>query len=237
MKMAYKPKKIVESLEYNKQWDEWARQGNWSPVGWRWIEGPKGYRLDKLSTTNYLVIQRPHASLYHHSYGMTSKFFKGLLEKKLYGSKCPKCGSIYLPPRAHCWNAECRLEETEWVELPPRGEVHTFSVMAFSATPFLKTLPFIIAYVRVEGCCTTVPTRLLKVNPWDVYPGLKVNINFVEHPKGDIMDIYCTPAETPDPSKRIMSSETIERLKDDMRKVKEWVVRKFGSEAKPSIEI
>lgn len=235
--MTYRPKKIVEAWEYNKQWDEWARQGNWSPVGWRWVEGPKGYRLDQLSTANYLVIQRPHASVYHHSYGMTSRFFKGLIEKKLYGAKCPKCGAIYCPPRAHCWNPECRLQETEWVELPLHGEVHTFSVMAFSATPFLKTLPFIIAYVRVEGCCTTVPTRLMKINPWDVYPGLKVNINFVEHPKGDIMDIYCTPAETPDPSKRMMTQEQIERLKNDMQKVKEWVVRKFGSEAKPSIEI
>jgi len=237
MKMTYRPKKIVNAKEYNKQWDEWAKQGNWSPVGWRWIEGPKGYRLDQLSPTNYLIIQRPHASLYHHSYGMTSKFFKGLLEKKLYGTKCPKCGATFCPPRAHCWNPECRVEETEWVELPLRGEVFTFSAMAFSATPFLNTLPFIIAYVRVEGCCTTVPTRLVEINPWDVYPGLTVNIHFIDNPKGDIMDLYCTPAETPDPSKRIMTPEQIERLKNDMRMVRDWVVRKFGSEAKPSIEI
>ena len=235
--MTYRPKKIVEALEYNKKWDEWARQGNWSTVGWRWVEGPRGHRLDQLSSTNYLVIQRPHASVYHHSYGMISKFFKGLLEKKLYGTKCPKCGSTFCPPRAHCWNPGCRLQETEWVELPFRGEVHTFSIMAFSATPFLKTLPFIIAYVRVEGCCTTVPTRLVKVNPCEVYPGLKVNIHFVDRTKGDIMDLYCTPAETPDPSKYMMTEEGIERLKNDMRKVRDWVVKKFGPEAKPSVEI
>lgn len=237
MKMTYRPKKIVEAFEYNKKWDEWARQGNWSPIGWRWVEGPRGHRLDQLSSTNYLVIQRPHASVYHHSYGMISKFFKGLLEKKLYGTKCPKCGLTFCPPRAHCWNPGCGLQETEWVELPLRGEVHTFSVMAFSATPFLKTLPFILAYVRVEGCCTTVPTRLVKVNPWEVYPGLKVNIHFVDKPKGDIMDLYCTPAETPDPSKCMMTAEGIERLKNDMHKVRDWVVRKFGEEAKPSVNI
>ncbi len=235
--MAYRPRKILKSREYNREWNEWALKGNWSPVGWRWIEGPTGYRLDQLSKGNYLIIQRPHGSLYHHSYGLLSKFFKGFIEKKLYGAKCPRCKAVFCPPRAHCWNPECKVQRTEWVELPMKGEVFTFSVMAFSATPFLKTLPFIITYIRVEGCCTTLPTRILQVNPWEVYPGLKVNLHFIDNPKGEIMDIYCTPAEKPDPSKFIMSKEEIERLKEDMKKVKNWVIRKFGSEAQPSIEI
>lgn len=235
--MTYRPKKIIESKEYDKQWDAWSLKGNWSVVGWRLVEGLRGYRIDKLSSTQYLVIQRPHGTLYHHSYGIISKFFKGLIEKKLYGTRCPKCGATFCPPRAHCWNPNCRLKETEWVELPLKGEVHTFSAMAFSATPFLKTLPFIIAYVRIDGCCTTLPTRVLEVNPWEVYPGLRVKVNFVEQPKGEIMDLYCTPAEKPDPSKFIMTEEQIKKLKEDMRKVLEWVKRKFGSEARPSIKL
>ena len=52
------------------------------------------------------------------------------------------------------------------------------------------------------------------------------------------MDIYPgTPAETTDPSKCIMTSEEIERLKNGMQMVRDWVVKKFGSEAEPSIEI
>ncbi len=235
--MAYRPRKVLKSKEYKKEWDSWSLKGNWSPVGWRLAEGPRGYRLDQLTTGEYLIIQRPHGTLYHHSYGLISKFFKGLLEKKLYGTRCPSCGLTFCPPRAHCWNPGCKLKETEWVELPLRGEVFTFSVMAFSATPFLKTLPFILAYVRVEGCCTTITTRLLDINPWDVYPGLKVKLHFVDEPKGDMMDIYCTPAEKPDPKKRIMTDEEIERLKEDMRIVRDWVIRKFGEEAQPSIEI
>lgn len=57
------------------------------------------------------------------------------------------------------------------------------------------------------------------------------------HPKGDTMDLYCTPTEKPDPSKCTITAEGIERLKSNMYKVRDWVVKKFGSEAKPSVEI
>jgi len=35
----------------------------------------------------------------------------------------------------------------------------------------------------------------------------------------------------------MMTAEEIERLKNDVRKVRDWVVRKFGEEAKPSVNI
>ena len=42
------------------------------------------------------------------------KYFNFLSEKKLMGSKCPKCGNIDLPPRRVCSKF---LYETEWIEI------------------------------------------------------------------------------------------------------------------------
>ncbi|MFQ6076977.1 MAG: Zn-ribbon domain-containing OB-fold protein [Candidatus Bathyarchaeia archaeon] len=178
-----------------------------------------------MSPVEYLIVNRPHGSLYNHSYGLISKFFKGLIEKKLYGTRCPKCGLTYCPPRAHCWRRGCRLQETEWVELPLSGTVITYSIMAFSATPFLRQLPFILVYVRVDGANASIPCRLVDIDPVDVNCDLKVDLHFIDEPKGDLMDIYATPAETPTPPKR--TPKEIERLKKDLEVVEAWVRKKF----------
>ena len=217
--------KVAKEKKYPPEWDSWSTKGNWTIIGHRIVEGIRGPRLDKLKPRQYMIVQRPHSTVYHHSYGLISKFFQGLIEKRLYGTRCPKCGLTYCPPRGHCWRRECRLQETEWVELPLRGTVVTYSLMAFAATAFLRQLPFILTYVRVDGANASIPIRLTGINPEDVNVGLRVNLNFVDEPKGDLMDIYATPAEKPVPPKR--TPEEFERLKKDMETVRKWVRRRF----------
>lgn len=217
--------KLLKAKKYAPDWDSWLLKGDWTIIGHKIIEGVRGPRLDKLTPQQYMIAQRPHSTVYHHSFGLISKFFQGLVEKKLYGTRCPKCGLVYCPPRAHCWRRECRLQETEWVDLPLRGTVVTYSLMAFAATPFLKHLPFILTYVRVDGTNASIPVRLTGIKPEEVNVGLKVKLNFVDEPKGDLMDIYATPAEKPVPPKR--TPEELKRLKEDMETVRRWLKRRF----------
>ena len=58
-------------------------------------------------------------------HGWNSKFFKGLLDGKIYGTLCPQCGDAWVPARTHCWNLDCNLKRTEWIEI--RGRVRTLS--------------------------------------------------------------------------------------------------------------
>lgn len=224
--MAYSPKKTITSKPYDHQWDQWSIRGDFGIVGHSIVEGTRGHRLDNLESFRYMIVQRPHGTLYHHSYGLISRFFQGLVEKKLLGTRCPRCGFTFCPPRAHCWTAKCRLRETEWIELPMHGTVVTFTPMGFAATPFLKTLPFILVYVRVDGANTALPLRLYEVKPEEVNAGLKVDLHFIDEPRGDLMDIYCTPAEKPVSPKR--TPEEVARLREDMEIVKRWVKKKFG---------
>ena len=32
----------------------------------------------------------------------TSRFLRGILEKKVYGERCPVCKKVYMPPRGAC---------------------------------------------------------------------------------------------------------------------------------------
>jgi len=178
-----------------KEWEEYARRGNWTVKGYEIVKAPAGPgRIEDSKEEEFMVIYRPHGVLYNHSYGLVSKFFKGLIDKKLFGTECPKCKTVYCPPRAHCWNPACRVAETDWIELPLKGKVHTFSVMLFSADAFLEMLPFVLGYVQIENAHTALPIQIITA-PTEVFVGQEVEIRFREERKGDLMDIYAVPVE------------------------------------------
>jgi len=49
----------------------------------------------------------------------------------------------------------------------------------------------------------------------------------VKQPKGDLLDVYATPAEKPVAPKR--SPAELKRFRDDMEKTRAWVSKTFGS--------
>lgn len=52
-------------------------------------------------------------------------FYDNLKEGKFTTTKCTTCGHVAWPPRVLC--PECYSEDLEWIELPKRGKVLTFS--------------------------------------------------------------------------------------------------------------
>lgn len=220
------PEKVIKKKEYDeKYWKEWERKGGWRPLGYKIVEVEDGPSLNQLETRRFMIVHRPHGSLFHHSYGRVSKFFEGLLEGKLYGTKCPKCGLVYCPPRAHCFNPYCKLEETKSIELPKRGTIHSWTVMAIAWPALAHMQPLVGAMVRIDGTNTCLPMILTDIDPEKVDVGLKVKINIAEKPKGDLLDVYGTPAEEPTPPQR--TPEELERFRKDMQMTREWVRKKF----------
>ena len=214
-----------------KEWEAYARKGNWTVKGYEMVMAPTGPgKLEESREAEYMVIYRPHGVLYHHSYGLVSKFFKGLIEKQLLGTKCPKCNTVYCPPRVHCWNPACRVAETKWIKLPLKGNVHTFSVMLFSADAFLEMLPFVLGYVQIEGADTALPIQIITA-PTEVFVGQKVRIKFRENRKGDLMDIYAMPVKgqaIPEDSCLHNNPQTIKDLNRDLENTYAFLEKRFG---------
>jgi hypothetical protein len=218
---------VLKELKINEKfWNEWMRKGGWRPEGWKIVEMNDGPTLNELKPGTFMIVDRPHGSLFHHSYGKVSKFFIGLLEGKLYGTKCPRCGLVYCPPRAHCFNPKCRLEETEWIELPKKGVIHAHTIMAIAWPSMAHLQPLVAAMVRIDGTNTCLPMTMREIDPEKVNIGLKVNIHIEKQPKGDLLDVYATPAEEPKPPKR--TPEELKRFREDMEKTRAWVKKTFG---------
>ena len=160
--------------------------------------------------------------LYTIRHGWNSRFFKGLLEGKLWGTRCPKCGDIWVPVRSHCWNLNCNLEKTEWIEMPLMARVHTWTIAGWSGRSSLKRLPIILVYGIVEGSKVAIANELRGIDPWDVEFGMPLKIMF--RPEGErigaVTDFYFEPADGWNPSPW---NDEKARIKMLVEPVYEWV--------------
>ncbi|MHA2387894.1 MAG: Zn-ribbon domain-containing OB-fold protein [Candidatus Hodarchaeales archaeon] len=142
-------------------WEDWKKLSKLIPEkGWVWQNFRAGSAADG---SDWVEQQIYYDMLYTFRLGALSPYAKGLMNGKLMGTKCPKCGDVTFPPRVNCWNLDCKLEITDWVEMPMTGILHTFTICGFAAKSALKKLPFVLAYVLV-GESKTAIANILKKN-------------------------------------------------------------------------
>jgi uncharacterized OB-fold protein len=132
---------------------------------------------------------------YLFSYGGISRFFQEIVEnQKIFGTKCPKCGKVYCPPRSNCSN--CYVS-TEWVPLNGKGTViatvYCYWVPANWIGLKYVDLPFINALIRLDGADTCLDSVVIvddmTLNK-TVKQGTRVKIKFREKREGKISDFY-----------------------------------------------
>jgi uncharacterized OB-fold protein len=160
--------------------------------------------------------------LYTIRHGWNSRFFKGLLDGKILGTTCPKCGDKWVPIRTHCWNLDCNLEKTEWIEMPLRARIHTWTIAGWSGKSSLKRLPIVLVYAIVEGSKVAIANELHGIDPWDVEFDMPLKIVFKpkEERIGAITDFHFEPDDDWKPS---AMNEDKDRIKQLIEPVYEWV--------------
>jgi len=240
----YKDYPIVvdNSAAAHEFWEPIVHLGLWDIKGHQIVKGPWGAgtveEAMKRPPKEFMVIDRASFALYSHSYGLVSPFFRGLLEGKIKATKCPKCGTVYCPPRAHCWNPACRVCDCEWVDLPSTGVVHTFTVQCLAAAPFEHMLPFSMGWVQIDGADTTLPT-LLHIRPKEIFIGKKVKFEFVpqEERKGDLMDMYAVAAvpgeKAPEWACLQKDPKAMEFVESSMEATLEFIKNRYGVDNSP----
>jgi len=241
----YKHYPVVEdhSTTAHEYWEPIVNRGLWSIKGHQVVKGPWGggtvEESLKRKPKEFMVIDRAAFALYSHSYGLVSPFFRGLLEGKLKGTKCPKCGTVYCPPRAHCWNPKCRVADCEWMNLPLTGVIHTFTVQCLAAAPFEHQLPFSMGWVKIDGADTTL-AMMLHVSPRELFIGQKVKIEFVpkEQRKGDLTDCYAVAVpgqKVPEWAALQKDPKELESLEASMKQTTEFIKRRYGVDNSPEV--
>lgn len=149
----------------------------------------------------YKTIEADVRLPYRLAYGETwTKFFEGMKEEKIYGTRCSKCDRILVPARTFC--PRCFVNTDEWVECAQEGTLLAWVLTnyTFFAQP-LKP-PFITALIRLDGTDVNFLHLLggfdkssLEAVRKKVHNGMKVKAVWSKKKRGHILDLkYFRPA-------------------------------------------
>ena len=118
-----------------------------------------------------------------------------LNEDKLMGSKCQKCGALFLPPRPIC--VKCRGSEMEWAEMQGKGKLVAFTCMAVGP-PFMieegydRKRPYVSGVVEMEEG-VRVDARIEEVDgnkPDTIEIGMPLAVKFLHRGEGENLRTY-----------------------------------------------
>jgi uncharacterized OB-fold protein len=148
-----------------------------------------------------------HAIAWRGDMPITSRYTAGIAGERFFreikdharilGTHCQACGLIYVPAAIFC--ERCFAELDEWVEVPSRGTVFTYTVLYRDLDDKPLDPPKVLAYVKLGGSDGGLVHYLDEIDPEDVYIGMEVEACFKKASErtGSILDItHFRPVET-----------------------------------------
>jgi uncharacterized OB-fold protein len=124
-----------------------------------------------------------------------SRFFQEIRDnKRIMGTKCPKCSRVLVPPRIFC--EECFVDAEEWVEVSPKGELLTFGASYLGTDGSKLAEPWILGIVRLDGADGGLVHYIGEAKPEELKMGMSMEAVFNEKRNGNILDIkYFRPSK------------------------------------------
>lgn len=121
-----------------------------------------------------------------------SRFFAEIRDhKRFMGIRCPKCSTVYIPPRGVC--GRCFAEMNEWVEVGPKGVISSFTILRFAfidpETGVQKPVPYGYGFIKLDGADTLFQHYINIEDERKIKVGTRVEPVFSKNPKGSIRDI------------------------------------------------
>ncbi len=132
---------------------------------------------------------------YKYTMGGQSKFFIELMKnKKILGTKCKKCGKVWMPPRINC--SDC-YEDTNWLELKQTGTIEVSTIVWYTTSAFIQAIPYGIAFIKLDGAETAFNQGIFSENlvPSKVKKGQRVRAVFQKERQGKMTDFFFVPEE------------------------------------------
>jgi uncharacterized OB-fold protein len=125
-----------------------------------------------------------------------SRFYQELRDNcRIFGTKCPECSRVYVPPRETCHR--CYRVMDQWVEVSNTGTLLTFTVTRY-AVPGLQPQepPFATGIVKLDAD-TGLVHLLGEIEVGSLQVGMRMQAVFREKRQGNYLDIkYFRPLKT-----------------------------------------
>lgn len=133
-------------------------------------------RVEQLSQTKVWYGELPVESLY--TVGIAGeKFLKTLKEKgEFTGTRCDRCGAVYVPGRIFCERCLDRLDK--WVKVSSTGTLQSWTVLYVGLDGKRLAQPEVIGLVKLDGASTVIVHRLGGVKLEELCFGMKVTAVF-----------------------------------------------------------
>jgi len=112
---------------------------------------------------------------------VASAFLRSIAERRIMGGRCTSCGGVYVPARPRC--PACRDGPMAEVELADRGVITSYTVVHVPFDGMTLELPFVSAWVRLDGADVSIPHLLGEVPPAEVRVGQRVEAVWVPDDK------------------------------------------------------
>ena len=125
-----------------------------------------------------------------------TRFFDGLKEEKIWGTKCGTCKNVYVPARSFC--PECLKDMKDWVQVKDEGTVISWTLVKGKYYAQVKKPPYIIGLIRLDGADSFFIHNIEGYDLSDIKKvtkglkkGTKVKAVWRPEKKADIHDIVC----------------------------------------------
>lgn len=151
---------------------------------------------DPVDVTDIEPVEIPGQWSFAYTYfagNAASRFFAELREnRRVMGTRCPKCRRVLVPARSFC--DACFSRTTEWVPVAREGTLETFTIIT-AAFPGLPEPPVVLAYVTLDGADTALVNVVTGVDCSNIdeaaarlFEQPRVALSFIDEPKGRMTD-------------------------------------------------
>ena len=131
---------------------------------------------------------------------LMERFIKELANRKILGTKCPKCGYRHVPPRNRCVKCRAQMGFDNLTELSGKGNLLSYTVDyvdldgAGNFVDLSKPRP--IGMIKLGDADSPIFMPLGEIDPKDLREGLEVEVAWREETKGELADIkYFKPSK------------------------------------------
>ena len=117
-----------------------------------------------------------------------SRFLTEIKEnQKIWGTRCPVCGSVFVPPKKTC--TYCFVPIHEWTEVKDEGVLQTYTIARYKTDLIPQDSPQIIGIILLDGADTGLVHLIGEAPPEKIKVGMRVKAVFNKERKGHILDI------------------------------------------------